>query len=46
MLRGTLDEAQAGTYLLAAYLPDEGLVLMEVELAGKGCEKFQAPQNY
>ena len=38
VLRGTLDEAQDGTYLLAAYLPDEGLVLMEVELAGKGCE--------
>ena len=38
VLRGTLDEAQAGTYLLAAYLPSEGLVLMEVELAGKGCE--------
>jgi predicted transposase YbfD/YdcC len=38
VLRGTLDEAQAGTYLLAAYLPSEGLVLMEVELAGKGYE--------
>jgi predicted transposase YbfD/YdcC len=38
VLRGTLDEAQDGTYLLAAYLPDEGLVLMEVGLAGKGCE--------
>lgn len=38
VLRGTLDEAQGGTYLLAAYLPSEGLVLMEVELEGKGCE--------
>lgn len=38
VLRGTLDEAQEGTYLLAAYLPREGLVLMEVELEGKGCE--------
>jgi predicted transposase YbfD/YdcC len=38
VLRGTLDEAQNGTYLLAAYLPSEGLVLMEVELEGKGCE--------
>jgi predicted transposase YbfD/YdcC len=38
VLRGTLDEAQDGTYLLAAYLPSEGIVLMEVALAGKGCE--------
>lgn len=38
VLRGTLDEAQEGTYLLAAYLPSEGLVLMEVALEGKGCE--------
>jgi predicted transposase YbfD/YdcC len=38
VLRGTLDEVQNGTYLLAAYLPSEGLVLMEVELEGKGCE--------
>lgn len=38
VLRGTLNEAQDGTYLLAAYLPGEGLVLMEVELEGKGCE--------
>jgi predicted transposase YbfD/YdcC len=38
VLRGTLDEAQEGTYLLAAYLPREGLVLMEIALAGKGCE--------
>lgn len=38
VLRGTLDEAQEGTYLLAAYLPSEGLVLMEVVLEGKGGE--------
>lgn len=38
VLRGTLDEAQDGTYLLAAYLPSEGLVLMEVALEGKGDE--------
>jgi len=38
VLRGTLDEVQNGTYLLAAYLPSEGLVLMEVALDGKGCE--------
>jgi predicted transposase YbfD/YdcC len=37
-LRGTLDEEQEGTYLLAAYLPDEGLVLMEVAVEGKGKE--------
>jgi hypothetical protein len=38
VLRGTLDEAQNGTYLLAAYLPQEGLVLMEVALENKGSE--------
>lgn len=38
VLRGTLDEAQNGTYLLAAYLPNEGIVLMEVAIEGKGCE--------
>ena len=38
VLRGTLDEAQNGTYLLAAYLPSEGIVLMEIALEGKGCE--------
>jgi predicted transposase YbfD/YdcC len=38
VLRGTLDEAQNGTYLLAAYLPREGLVLMEVALESKGSE--------
>ena len=38
VLRGTLDEAQNGTYLLAAYLPSEGIVLMEIAIEGKGCE--------
>ena len=37
-LRGTLNDEQEGTYLLAAYLPSEGLVLMEVEVEGKGKE--------
>jgi len=38
VLRGTLDEAQQGTYLLSAYLPQEGVVLMEIALEGKGSE--------
>lgn len=38
VLRGTLNEAQEGVYLLAAYLPTEGLVLMEVTVEGKGKE--------
>lgn len=38
VLRGTLDETQKGTYLLAAYLPQEGVVLMEIALNGKGSE--------
>jgi predicted transposase YbfD/YdcC len=38
VLRGTLDEKQAGVYLLAAYLPSEGIVLMEVAIEGKGQE--------
>jgi predicted transposase YbfD/YdcC len=38
VLRGTLDEAQNGTYLLAAYLPKDGVVLMEIAIEGKGCE--------
>jgi hypothetical protein len=44
VLRGTLDEEQKGVYLLAAYLPGEGLVLMEVEIAGKGNEIPAAPK--
>jgi hypothetical protein len=38
VLCGTLDEKQKGVYLLAAYLPAEGLVLMEVAVKGKGHE--------
>jgi len=44
VLRGTLDDLQNGTYLLAAYLPAEGIVLMEVAIAGKGSEIPAAPQ--
>lgn len=44
VLQGTLDEAQNGTYLLAAYLPSEGIVLMEVAIAGEGSEISAAPQ--
>lgn len=44
VVRGTLDENQNGTYLLAAYLPQEGVVLMEIALNGKGSE-IQEPSN-
>jgi len=44
VLRGTLDAHQRGTYLLAAYLPGEGIVLMEVAYAGKGYEQEAAPR--
>jgi predicted transposase YbfD/YdcC len=44
VLRGTLDEKQEGVYLLAAYLPEEGIVLMEVAVKGKGHEIEAAPQ--
>ena len=44
VLRGTLDAQQRGTYLLAAYLPGEGIVLMEVAFAGKGREQEAAPR--
>lgn len=44
VLRGTLDDAQNGVYLLAAYLPSEGLVLMEVAVKGKGSELEAAPE--
>ena len=43
VLRGTLDDKQNGTYLLAAYLPKEGIVLMEVAITGKGSEIPAAP---
>ena len=38
VLRGTLNEQQEGVYLLAAYLPSKGIVLMEVKLKSKGTE--------
>jgi predicted transposase YbfD/YdcC len=44
VLRGTLDDHQEGTYLLAAYLPSEGIVLMEVAIEGKGGEIPAAPK--
>lgn len=44
VLRGTLDEKQEGVYLLAAYLPGEGIVLMEVAIKGRGQEIEAAPQ--
>lgn len=44
VLRGTLNEKQEGVYLLAAYLPGEGIVLMEVAIQGKGQELEAAPQ--
>jgi len=44
VLRGTLDEEQKGVYLLAAYLPAEGVVLMEMEVSGKGSEIPRGPK--
>ena len=44
VLRGTLDDQQNGTYLLAAYLPSGGIVLMEVAIDGKGSEIPAAPK--
>ena len=44
VVRGTLDDAQNGTYLLAAYLPSEGIVLMQVAVEGKGSEIRAAPK--
>jgi predicted transposase YbfD/YdcC len=38
VLRGTLNEEKEGTYLMAAYLPSEGIVLMEVVVEGQGKE--------
>jgi predicted transposase YbfD/YdcC len=43
VLRGTPDDKQNGTYLLAAHLASEGIVLMEVAIAGKGSETPAAP---
>jgi hypothetical protein len=44
VLRGTLNEKQEGVSLLAAYLPGEGIVLLEVGIEGKGQELAAAPQ--
>lgn len=44
VLCGTLDDSQNGTYLLAAYVPKEGLVLMQVAVDGKGSEIPAAPK--
>lgn len=44
VVRGTLDDQQNGTYLLAAYLPSEGIVLMEVAVEGRGSEIPAAPK--
>ena len=44
VLRGTLDQFQRGTYLLAAYLPREGIVLMQVAVEGRGGEMSAAPK--
>jgi predicted transposase YbfD/YdcC len=37
-LRGSLNDDLEGTALLAAYLPEEGVVLLQVEIEGKGKE--------
>jgi predicted transposase YbfD/YdcC len=44
VLQGTLNEKQEGVYLLAAYLPGEGIVLMEVAIKGMGQEVEAAPR--
>ena len=38
VVRGSLDDNQKGTYLLAAYVPEKDFVLMEIKVAGKGSE--------
>lgn len=44
-LRGTIPKGQTqGVHLLAAYLPEEGLVLMEVEVESKENEIVAAPK--
>lgn len=44
VLRGTLDDQQQGTYLLAAYLPSQGIVLMQVAVESRGSEIPAAPK--
>jgi predicted transposase YbfD/YdcC len=43
-LRGTIDNDQPGLHLLAAYLPEEGLVLMQMEVARHENEIPVAPR--
>lgn len=45
VMRGTISEEKPkGTYLLAAYLPEEGIVLMQVEAGSKENEITVAPK--
>ena len=45
VMRGTISvEKPRGTYLLAAYLPEEGIVLMQVEAGSKENEITTAPK--
>jgi predicted transposase YbfD/YdcC len=44
VLRGTLDDQHQGTYLLAAFLPKEGVVLMQIAVTGQGGELPAAPK--
>jgi len=45
VLRGTIPPGQTqGTHLLAAYVPERGAVLMQVEVDGKANEKSTAPR--
>lgn len=44
VLRGTIPPGKTqGTHLLAAYVPERGVVLMQVEVDGKANEKSTAP---
>jgi len=45
VLRGTIAPGETqGTHLLAAYVPERGIVLMQVEVDGKANEKSTAPR--
>lgn len=45
VLRGTIAPGKTrGTHLLAAYMPEKGVVLMQVEVDGKENEKSTAPR--
>ena len=45
VLRGTIPPGETqGTHLLAAYAPERGVVLMQVEVDGKANEKSTAPR--